>query len=138
MNKALITLAILLFTCNNASEAKGLPLDSIKSQIVSFLVKEEGYPQLSDPSEFSNCLIVNSKHKKQIEEGNKGIYLFSSLSEHSKANFILIEEKKATILNMTHPDIKDLNILLEFMKRHSYSKKDVYYYIDYYVYLYNQ
>ena len=130
--KRIIFFVFVIFHSVNI-KATNLPLDSIKQSIISFLVEEERYPQPSKIDDFCNCLILNSKSKVEIRQGSEGVFLFFSLSEHGNLHFILIEKDKCRIINMIDPFEKNLMILMAFMKKHHYSKGDIYLYLSEFV-----
>ena len=112
------------------TKATNMPLDSIKKNVVSFLVKNERYPAESNINDFCNCQIIERKSGKEIVQGAEGIFLFFPFSEHGNSHLLLIEKEKFQIINMLNPLEQNLKVLLDFMKRNHYSKREIYLYLN--------
>jgi hypothetical protein len=110
-----------------------IPLDTIKQSLVSFLI--ERHPiELSDYSsdDLSDFYINDRKKQKPIEEGQEGVFVFSStLASGFRYHFLLVDKCNFQILNMTEPiDINVLKIIQFFKRNKQYCKEDILFYIN--------
>jgi hypothetical protein len=125
-----ISVVILILMLSMSIKATNIPLDSIKKAVVSFLIENERYLAESNINDFCNCQIIERKSGKDIVQGAEGIFLFFPFSEHGNSHLLLIEKKSFHIINMINPIEQNLKILLDFMKRNHYSKREIYLYLS--------
>ncbi len=74
----------LLFICffnvvfSGLVMAQNISLDTIKQSMVDFLKITEQIPDDFNVDDFCNCLIIEMKSGKQIDEEQKGIFIFNT------------------------------------------------------------
>ena len=75
------------------SKADESRLDSIKTSVMQFLVKVEGYYFYEDIHEFPNVLIKSNVTRIPITQSPYGIYIFEPFSEHGHTHILLVDNK---------------------------------------------
>jgi len=132
---------LLCFLCINIyAKSTNIQSDSIKYAVVSFLIKEEkDLPMsiLSGLHDFSNDRIRNVKTNEPLDPNAEGIYVFWSTSEHSFNHILLIEKNDFQIINMREKMETSLSQFVLFLKRKDYSKDDVIFYLEQFIYFSN-
>lgn len=138
MKKAFVIIIVnTLFPC--FTRAYNAPLDTIKQSMVDFLIKTENITKDYSIDDFCNCLILEIKSKKQIDENSKGIFLFSTLSSFEYTHLIFIDEDSFYIINMRDLFDKALQQLLLFFKKNAeYTRSDIIYYLQEMIKIYNK
>jgi len=122
-----LIIVILISFISATGKSTTIPLDSIKTSIISFLKEVENVDHSIESLDF---LLVNSKTRKPIEEGKDGVYYFNMLGTNSYTHFLLVDKDSFQIINMEDPlDQNILKFIVFFEKNNQYKSKDVLFYI---------
>ena len=125
MKRLIVIILILLISANGKST--NMPLDSIKTGVISFLKEVEKFEYSFEDLDF---LLVNCKTINPIEEGEKGVFFFNMLSSISYTHFLLVDKDSFQIINMEDPlDQNILKFIVFFERNNQYQPKDVLFYI---------
>lgn len=110
--------------------AQNIPLDTIKQAMVDFLKTTEQIPDDFNVDNFCNCLISEIKTGKQIDEEQKGIFLFSTFSSYEYLHVLLVDKDSYLIINMRDPFDRNIEKILYFFNTHAeYTRSDIIYYL---------
>ena len=125
MKRLIIVVLILFISAKGKSTT--IPLDSIKTSVISFLKEVE---KVDHSIESLGFLLVDTKTKKPIEEGKDGIYFFNMLGTRSYTHFLLVDKDSFRIINMKDPLDQNILKLIDFFEKNNrYKPKDVLFYI---------
>lgn len=124
----IIILNLLVF---NSSIAQNISINEIKEVLVDFLISNEQIPNSYEPDDLCDCLIIEMKSGKQINEEQIGVFLFSTLSSHEYLHILLLDFDSYEIVNMRDSfDVNMKKVLTFFKANADYTRSDIIYYLE--------
>jgi hypothetical protein len=107
-----------------------LPLDNIKSSIISFYKEKDPIFNKDRSIEDFPDFLINDRKYGPITEGKEGVFAFGLLASGEITHFLLVEKDSFEILNMEDPIDQNMLKLIAFFERNKkYCKEDVLFYL---------
>lgn len=124
--KNILIILLVTFVCScKAQNVENLTYKSLKNILVDFLNSkneinnERAIKYKSGEYKFNLRGVFNNWQEEKLK---KGIYAFSSFGSHSRAYFVIVENEKYTILDISTREGLDLAIknVLDFSEKQKY------------------
>lgn len=121
----ILIVVLLLSFSSNSQVVSRIKLSTIKNDLTEFLI-QKGDIRAERAKDYRNgkfkIFVLGLYNNDNREDLLNGIYVFSAPSSHTRSHYLIIEDEKYTILDLTDRQNLEfsIKILLDFCERQRY------------------